>query len=82
MMEAETIDGVIFGMQLAANPKVTARRLAWLARRSVFAASIKDKTKAEMIAELKSNNPVYIISILESHSEACFRERYIATFMR
>lgn len=80
-MSDENRDGIIFGLALASNPKVTAAREAYYARRREFEAATAHKTKTEMIAELKANYPAYILELLERDSLAGIRDRYVTTFM-
>ena len=66
-LSEETIDGLLFGMALACNPKVIARQKAYHARLRANREAIKDKTKAELIAALKFHMPSYITELLEKN---------------
>ena len=81
VMESETMDGIIFGMQLATNPKIAAARKAYFQRRAAFSEANKHKTRDEMIAELKAHNPAYLVDLLRRQDEASVRDRYVTTFM-
>jgi hypothetical protein len=77
----ETIDGLMLEMQLAGNPKVLARRDAFWAKVKAFREKTAAKSKEEMIAELKVNNPAYILDLLNVKTEADIRDRYVMTFV-
>lgn len=79
-LSPETIDGLEFEARLASNPRVIARRDAFWASVKAFREKNADKSKAEMIAELKAHCPAYILSFLEADSEAGIRDRYVMTF--
>ena len=81
-LSEETINGLLLEWKLAGDPNVTAKREAYYARIRAFAEKTKDKTKPEMIAELKADCPAYIVELLESHSEASVRDRYVRTFFK
>lgn len=81
MMSDETIDGIIFGMQLSSNKQVTQRRTEFNAICAEFRIATKNKTKSEMITELKQHCPAYITELLEKDSENGIRDRYINTFI-
>ncbi len=76
----ETIDGLELEMRLAADSGVRARKEAYFTKLRAFRDSTAAKSKAEMIAELKVHNPAYIVSLLESRSEAEIHDRYVNTF--
>jgi hypothetical protein len=79
-LSPETIDGLEFEARLAGNPKIRAARDAFWERVNAFRERTKDKTKADMIAELKAHNPAYLVNILEGNSEESVRDRYVMTF--
>lgn len=81
-LSPETIDGLELEARLACDPKVIAARDAFWARIGAFRKQTANKSKAEMIAELKAGNPAYIVSLLESQSEENIRDRYVMTFYK
>ena len=55
-------------------------RPAYFAKLRAFRDVTAYKSKADMIAELKADNPAYIISLLEANTEDDVRDRYVHTF--
>lgn len=81
-LSPETIDGLELEARLAGNPKIVEARLAFWARVAAFHKRTANKSKAEMIAELKASNPAYIVSLLEASDEQNIRDRYVMTFYK
>jgi hypothetical protein len=71
----ETIDGLMLEMALASNPKVKARREAYYARIRASREAIKGKSKADLIAALKSHCPAYITELLEKNDLPALQDR-------
>jgi hypothetical protein len=74
-LSEETIDGLLFGMALASNPKVIAGQKAYNARLRANREAIKDKSKAELIAALKAHCPAYITELLEKNDLPALQDR-------
>jgi hypothetical protein len=77
----ETIDGLMLEMQLSSDPKILARRDAFWAKVKNFREKTAEKSKEEMIAELKAHNPGYILQLLNARPEPEIREKYVMTFV-
>jgi len=71
----ETIDGMIFESQLAANPEIIARRDRFWKKVEAIKATTLHLTKAQMVDGLKRYWSAYQVHLLERSSEHDLRDR-------
>ncbi len=84
MLSDETIDGLVFGMQLASSPALKARRKEYERKVEASRTKARAMSKAEIIDALCAQTPSYIRSLLETEDERLgadsLVERYARTF--
>lgn len=64
-MSEETIDGILFGLRLASDPRVTARREAYNRRIREDRAAVKQFTASHLADALMKFRPTYLPMIRE-----------------
>lgn len=79
-MSDETLDGIVYGMRLAANPKLRARQEDYERRVNECLKEAALMTPGEVVSRLVQHMPSYIApQLLESQG---LRDRYARTFFK
>lgn len=82
----ERLDAAILAIRLAADPRVTARRMAYQAAVGRAREEAKSMSKDAVIAALIADMPAYIRELLETeddrYGEGSLAERYARTFWK